>query len=238
MEFHAVECHARRITALSECGRVGYGRRKVDRTMIFGHNTNVKVGEMTFHVQTEDRGEAHGLIDTTVYYQGRVLHRRTNNYYDLRPLDEDRIGALKLRLDEQHRVVLEEMHSGKLPLALPPVPAARPAAPKEIPAAKKLQVELLNPKAWLNGKHVSLVVAVKEENGGAAEHATVKVEVEGAAYEHVYSGEVGAGGQVKIEFEMPRITAGEAAILIRAENGHAEGHLRFALKAKPRVPSV
>jgi hypothetical protein len=82
--------------------------------MIFGHNTNVKVGEMTFHVQTEDRGEAHGLIDTTVYFQGRVLHRRTNNYYDLRPLDEDRVGALKLRLDEQHRVVLEEMHSGKL----------------------------------------------------------------------------------------------------------------------------
>ena len=209
--------------------------------MIFGHNTNVKVGDVTFHVQTEDRGEAHGLIDTTVYYQGRVLHRRTNNYYDLRPLDEDRVGVLKLRLDEQHRVVLEEMHSGKLSLAIPPLAAAHvPAAvAKEVPVARrKLQVELLNPKAWLSGKHVSLVVAVKEENGGAAEHAGVKVAVEGAADEHVYSGEVGANGQVKIEFEMPRITVGEAAILIRAETAHAEGHLRFALKAKPRVPSV
>jgi hypothetical protein len=208
--------------------------------MIFGHNTNVKVGEMTFHVQTEDRGEAHGLIDTTVYYQGRVLHRRTNNYYDLRPLDQDRIGALKLRLDEQHRVVLEEMHSGKLLLAIPPVAAARPTAPKEFPApaAKKLKVELLNPKAWLGGKHVSLLVSVKDESGGAPEHANVKVEVEGAAIERVYGGEVGADGQVKIEFEMPKITAGEAAISIRAETAHGEGHLRFALKAKPRVPSV
>jgi hypothetical protein len=215
--------------------------------MIFGHNTNVKVGEMTFHVQTEDRGEAHGLIDTTVYYQGRVLHRRTNNYYDLRPLDEDRVGALKLRLDEQHRVVLEEMHSGKLSLAIPALAATptKPVAPAVVEreevaavARRKLQVELLNPKAWLSGKHVSLVVAVKEENGGAAEHASVKVEVEGSGSEHVYGGEVGPDGQVKIEFEMPRITAGEAAILIRAETAHAEGHLRFALKAKPRVPSV
>ena len=53
--------------------------------MVFGHNTNIKMGAVTFHVQTEDRGEYHGLIDTTVYFQGRVLHRRTNNYFDLLP---------------------------------------------------------------------------------------------------------------------------------------------------------
>ena len=55
--------------------------------MVFGHNTNIKMGAVTFHVQTEDRGEAHALLDTTVYFHGRVLHRRTNNYYDLMPLD-------------------------------------------------------------------------------------------------------------------------------------------------------
>ena len=54
--------------------------------MLFGHNSNVKVGETTFHVQTEDRGVASGLIDTTVYHAGRVMHRRTNNYHDLIPL--------------------------------------------------------------------------------------------------------------------------------------------------------
>src|SRR5580692_12226877 len=94
--------------------------------MIFGHNTNIKVGEWTFHVQTEDRGEGHALIDTTVYYQGRVLHRRTNNYYDLMPLDDDRRQALKLRLDDQHRMVLEEMQTGKLQLNVPET--AKPVA--------------------------------------------------------------------------------------------------------------
>jgi hypothetical protein len=208
--------------------------------MIFGHNTNVKVGEFTLHVQTEDRGEAHSLIDTTVYYHGRVLHRRTNNYYDLMPLDDDRRRALKLRLDEQHRVVLEEMQSGKLPLTIPQVapPIAPPtaAAPQQTPG--KLLVELLNPRSWLAGKHASLLLSVKEENGAPAARAHISVEVEGADSAHLHQGEVSDYGQVKLEFEMPRITASEAALAIRADSSQGTGSLRFSLRAKPRVPSV
>jgi hypothetical protein len=62
--------------------------------MVFGHNSNLKLGNVTLHVQTEDRGVAHALLDTTVYYRGRVLHRRTNIYFDLLPLDDDRQTAL------------------------------------------------------------------------------------------------------------------------------------------------
>jgi len=91
--------------------------------MLFGHNSNVKVGEATFHVQTEDRGVTTALIDTTVYYMGRVMHRRTNNYHDLIPLDPDREEALRLRLNEQHRSTLEDIRSGALYLAAPPPPA-------------------------------------------------------------------------------------------------------------------
>src|SRR5437016_5032242 len=41
--------------------------------MLFGHNSNVKAGDTTYHVQTEDRGTTNALIDTTVYFHGRVL---------------------------------------------------------------------------------------------------------------------------------------------------------------------
>ncbi len=34
---------------------------------------------------------------------------------------------------------------------------------------------------------------------------------------------------------MPKITGAEPAIVIRAEENHAKGHLRFALRAKPKV---
>src|SRR5256885_10878088 len=106
--------------------------------MLFGHNSNVKAGDTTYHVQTEDRGTTNALIDTTVYFNGRVLHRRTNNYFDLLPLNPGREQALKGRLDEQHRAVVAELRTGALHLALPPEqkaatssaePATAPATP-------------------------------------------------------------------------------------------------------------
>jgi len=92
--------------------------------MVFGHNSNIKLGANTLHVQTEDRGGTNCMIDTTVYYLGRVLHRRTNNYHDLLPLTEDNQQALKLRVDEQHRTVLEAIRSGELQCCARPFPSS------------------------------------------------------------------------------------------------------------------
>ncbi len=213
--------------------------------MIFGHNTNLTIGNITFHVQTEDRGEAHALIDTTVYYRGRVLHRRTNNYFDLLPLDEDRQQALRLRLDEQHCTVIEEIRSGELQLSLPPVleaphPAAQtsPSHPEAslVPGRPKaLSLELTNAKSWLSGKHARLELTVREESGHPVPDARIIVEIEGCENGIPIQRQSGPMGQALIEFEMPRITVPHAALLIQAENHTAKGNLRFALRAKPRV---
>jgi hypothetical protein len=225
--------------------------------MVFGHNTNIKMGTVTFHVQTEDRGEYHGLIDTTVYHQGRVLHRRTNNYFDLVPLDEDREQALKLRLDEQHRAVLEEIRSNKLQLAIPQAASPAAVAPRPIVPAvdvvvpessappdpvavappRKLSLELVNAKSWLAGKHATLQISAREENGDPVHGAQVTVAMDGSAEPFARSGETGLYGQVTIEFDMPRIIGSEAAIVINASEGLGSGHLRFALRAKLRVPA-
>jgi hypothetical protein len=213
--------------------------------MVFGHNTNIKMGAVTFHVQTEDRGEAHGLIDTTVYYHGRVLHRRTNNYFDLLPLDQDRQQALKMRLDEQHRAVLEEIKSNTLQLAIPqpnPAPVAtKPNAVVEAVGAavavpRKLNLELVNAKNWLAGKRATLQISVREQNGDPVHGAQVTVEVDGSAEPQTYTAETGLYGQSQIEFDMPRITGGQAALVLNAREGLGSGHLRFALRARPRVP--
>src|SRR5260370_13942425 len=186
--------------------------------MVFGHNTNVTLGTIVYHVQTEDRGASHALIDTTVYYRGRVLHRRTNSYFDLLPLDGDREQALKLRLDEQRRTVLEEMRGGVIQLsipraqgpagdalAIPPEPPARPET------TRKLRVELTNAKSWLAGKHASLQVSVNEENGEPAAGAKGEAQIEGSVERRVYPAETGESGQPRIEFEIPRLGGGPAA---------------------------
>ena len=108
--------------------------------MPFGHNSNVTIAGDTYHVQTEERGAAHALIDTTVYLRGRVLHRRTNSFSDLLPLDSDREEALKLRVDTQHRKVVDEIRSGKLCLADPA--GAKTPSPAPAPAESAARIHL------------------------------------------------------------------------------------------------
>jgi hypothetical protein len=213
----------------------------VSDLMLFGHNTNVKVGETTFHIQTEDRGTTNALIDTTVYFNGRVLHRRTNNYFDLLPLDPGREQALKLRLDEQHRSTIEELRSGALHLALPhdEKPATAPNAASDGNAATSaLHLELLNAKTWLSGKHALLQVAVRDSANKAVEGAKVTARVDGAAEPIELFTVTGPFGHAQLEFDMPRLTGVEVALVIEADHRHSKGHLRFQLKAKPRVPSA
>ena len=209
-------------------GSLGPVQAKVKKEMLFGHNTNVTVSGVAYHVQTEDRGVSHALIDTTVYFRGRVLHRRTNNYFDLLPLDPDREQTLKLRLDEQHRTVVEDIRSGALHLALPQEDKAAPP--------KSLHLELTNSKTWLSGKRATLHVSVHDkEKGAAVEHARVAARIDGAAEAHEYTADTGSDGRVHLEFDMPRLAGADVALVIEASNGNAKAHLRFSLRAKPRV---
>jgi hypothetical protein len=239
--------------------------------MLFGHNTNVKVGATTYHVQTEDRGVAVALIDTTVYYQGRVMHRRTNNYHDLLPLNPDREEALHLRLNEQHRSTLEDVRSNALNLVAPTAPVA--AAPESVaPAASAavlpalippapapgsstgnhsstqpatpalLKLELLNARNWLSGKQARLEIAVHQATGEPLPGAKVTARIEGAATADEHSGETDAAGTTEILFAMPRLSGGEAALVIEARHNHSQdpsqnavyAKIRFALRTKPR----
>ena len=136
--------------------------------MLFGHNTNVTLDGTVFHVQTEDRGVNSATIDTTVHCRGRVLHRRTNKYHDLLPLDAEKEKTLKTRIYGQHFGIVEELKTGALkveappappprssvPVATSPVAAASSAASSPAPALsyRAIAVELLNPRTWLRRK--------------------------------------------------------------------------------------
>ena len=208
--------------------------------MAFGHNSNVTIAGDTYHVQTEERGAAQALIDTTVYLRGRVLHRRTNSFSDLLPLNSDREQALKLRVDTQHRSVVDEIRSGKLRLsggndAKGATPQAATGASAASPV---LHLELLNAKTWLSGKHASLQIVVNDHAKKPVERATVMARVEGAAEPAAFSAEANLLGRAKLEFEMPPLVGPEVALVVEASKGKARGRLRFQLRAKPRVPSA
>jgi len=209
--------------------------KSADSHMLFGHNSNVKIGEMLYHVQTEDRGTSHAVIDTMVYHSGRVLHRRANSYADLLPLDASREEDLKRRVSAQHQAVLEELRSGTLKLAQ----HAMPAAPSAGGARDSLNLELLNAKNWLAGRRATLQVLVSQKgNGIAVSGARVTARIEGTAEPAQYSTATGLDGKAQLAFDMPSLAGAECALVIEANNGKAQARLHFQLRAKPKVPAA
>lgn len=216
--------------------------------MLFGHNSDVKVSGSVYHVQTEDRGPETALIDTTVYSGGRVLYRRTNNYLDLLPLDRDRENLLRQRIDNQHRSIAEEIRSGALKLvaAQPPVRVNAATAANTSAAnassgisPQEIALELVNAKSWLAGGRANLQVAVRwKQNGAAVPGAKVVARVDGSASGAEFSGQAGADGLARIEFDMPRVTSSEPALVIEAAHDGSKAHLKFHLRARPRVPTA
>jgi len=201
--------------------------------MVFGHNSNVTIGTDIVHVQTEDRGEKHASIDTTVHWKGRVLHRRTNDYLDLLPLDTEREASLRARLDEQHRVVIDEILSGALQLTFPALQAV--AVAKPFPAALKL--ELKNTTSWLSGKHATLHLAVRDGAGNAVAGAETRARLEGTGNPQEFAARTGEDGSSTLQFEMPNLGDARAALVIEAAHDGARGQLRFQLRANRRTES-
>jgi len=200
--------------------------------MLFGHNTNVVVGELHYHVQTEDRGVANAVLDTTVYLSGRVVHRRKGNYSDLLPLEQGKESILKQRMDEQHAGAEEELRSGVLKFT------ELAAGSNLAPSAPELRVELLNSASWVRGKHANLQLRVTDPAGSPSANTSIVVRMDGGATPVHVSATSAADGTTGVEFEMPALAGSEATLIVEASSTAAKGQLRFQLRARPKVPAV
>ena len=88
--------------------------------MISGFNTDVEHGGQVFHVQTEEKGPDNPVVVTLVYSGGQIVGSREVSYgaaAEASALPEDEI---RLRMREQHRVLIREIHGGRFDP--PPMP--------------------------------------------------------------------------------------------------------------------
>ena len=149
--------------------------------MSSGFNTDIKVGDQVFHIQTEDRGPAHPIIDTAVYQNGRILHRRAFNYTELSRFDSFTEEDLRFRVEEQHRAVIEDIRSGALDSEIASASAATQAT-----RPGGIQLQLLNPNSWLSAGKVSLEVEVsrradRQPQVGANVEALIEGSLDGSS---------------------------------------------------------
>jgi hypothetical protein len=200
--------------------------------MSSGFNTDVRVGAQVFHVQTEDRGPTHPVIDTAIYQSGRVLYRRSFNYEHLIAAGFSGAEELRQRVEDQHRVVIDEIRSGALD-------AEFAAAADQASRAGGIQVQLLNPASWLSAGHVSLDVEILRRADRQPEPgAQVEALIEGALQDARHSGTCDEQGRVKIQFPLPPLGKGDLALVIHAHTAAGKDEIRFTMRSRAKTPSA
>jgi len=199
--------------------------------MSSGFNTDVRVGDHVFHVQTEDRGPSRPIIDTAVYLQGRVVHRRSSSYEHLTAQLEFNEDALHKRVAEQHRYVMEELRAGSL--------AAEIAlAIVSVSPAGAIQARLLNPKSWLSAGHVLLDVEILRRSDHEPQPGVeVEASIEGALRDGIRAATSDQHGRVRIEFPLPPLGKGDLALVIRAKTDVAKDEIRFSMRSRRSPPA-
>jgi len=198
--------------------------------MSSGYNTDVRVGEHVFHVQTEDRGPSHPIIDTAIYLQGRVVHRHSTNYEHLIASKEFGEEVLRKRVAEQHRQVMDELRAGTLSAEI-----ALATAP--MPPAGAIQVRLLNPKSWLSAGNVSLDVEIRRRSDQQPQpQAQIEALIEGALRDGPCVATADQQGRARIEFPLPPLGKGDLALVIRAWTEAAKDEVRFSMRSRHGAP--
>jgi len=198
--------------------------------MSSGFNTDVRVGDHVFHVQTEDRGPNRPVIDTTVYQNGRVFHRRSSDYREFKDSAEFSDELLRHRVEEQHRVVIEDLRGG-------PLAGEMAAALEKASAAGGIQVQLLNPGSWLSAGTVSLDVEIlRRADRQAQAGVQVDAAIEGALREGRHTGTSDEHGRVRIQFPLPPLGKGDLTLVIRAKTEAGKDEIRFTMRSRAKTP--
>ena len=198
--------------------------------MSSGFNTDVRVGEQVFHVQTEDRGPSSRLIDTAVYQNGRVLLRRSSSYDELLGVTGLSADAVRERVAKQHSAVIEELRAGTLAAELA-------AVASQTSRASGIQVQLLNPQSWLSAGRVSLEVEILGKADRSPQPgAQVEAYVEGALANSLHSGTTDEQGRASIQFPLPPLGRGDLALVITATAAGGRDEIRFTMRSRPKAP--
>ena len=219
--------------------------------MPLGFNSDLKLGDLIFHVQTEDRRPRATVVDTTVYSAGRVVYRRKTAYDERASAPGFDDNVVRQMLEEQHRSVLEGLRSGEIAVETFPPPAPRTgrttvgsaevaaaaraavAMAEAPPAGPGIKVLLTNPTSWLSAGTARLLVEVHTRNPeGPVANATVEVSFDGVQRPFVFKTTSDAWGRAEVGFPLPKFGPAGASLVIRASCPAGRDEIRYNLRPK------
>ena len=95
--------------------------------MLTGYNTDIKLEDVIYHVQTEDGGIENPVIVSLIYQGGRILASKKTSYAHLLG-SQDVISQVRALLEQQHRAMIKAILTGAPVAEAGKAPAAPEAA--------------------------------------------------------------------------------------------------------------
>ncbi|HKW88633.1 MAG TPA: hypothetical protein VJN21_07745 [Candidatus Acidoferrales bacterium] len=196
--------------------------------MSFGFNSEVSVGDVVCHVQTESYDAPRSVIETLAYCRGQIIHRRSTDSSGLAGNSEAENEKLRVRAEVQHRSVIDALRNGRI---------AIPSVPSNVPTdfSGGIHVRLRNANSWLSKGNASLEVEViRTDNGHPVGEASVEAHMEGAQDETHFTAVTDADGVARIQFRLPPLKGESAALVIRATVRAGGDEIRYALRSRQK----
>jgi hypothetical protein len=191
--------------------------------MIFGFNTDAKVGDTVYHVQSEAR-ENDLLLQTQVFVKGQCIGKRASSYAERSVQPGFKTEEMHELLKQQHRMVLE---------------AVREERAKEIFCSDG-EVQDVNAGGlsirWVNADEIFStspailqlqVLLYQKPAEGALVTARLDFAIEARIHSQSMSEDEGAA---TLEIELPGDGAAETPVLIRAKTDEKSVTRKFRLR--------
>jgi hypothetical protein len=190
---------------------------------IFGFNTDVKLGDVVYHVQSEAR-QADLLLQTLVFVQGQCVGKRAVSY--AQKISEPHFSeqAMHELLKIQHKAMLDALKQGQSELVL------GHEADIEDVGNGGLTLKWTNPSELSNGASLSMSFQVLDKGAAAcgAEIAVGPISPADAA--SVASASTDVQGGATINVPLSERMSEESAVMVRASHGGKSATRKFRFK--------
>jgi hypothetical protein len=190
---------------------------------IFGFNTDEKVGDTVYHVQSEAR-ERDLLLQTQVWVRGQCIGKRASSYAERTVQPGFSVHEMHELLKQQHRMMLEAVREERVRDLF-----CNDGEVQDINAGG-LSVRWLNPDEIFFQPIALLklqVLLYHKPFDGALITARLAFTPEA----HIHSQSMSeSDGRAELEIDLPRDGALETPVLIRAKNEEKSVTRKFRLK--------
>lgn len=215
--------------------------------MIFGFNTDIKVDDTVYHVQSEARA-AEKLLQTQVFVKGYCIGKRAVSYAEQESAGQSE-DARHEQLREQHKTVIKAIREGHVNDVIESANSksaaatvetstpATPAAPIASPPAQPVRLKLLSSSRPTED---ALVIRFSVRLGEVpASGASLKAEILAAANKsETFAGtgtaqaETDPQGEVELSVPLPPNPQGEASLVVEVNCGEITASKKFRIKTQ------